>query len=325
MNALNEEIGGAKFEEWRQFNGGAVWKVEQSTIPERSYHRRVLLHLEPSDGVVWSPVTLEDLNILLHTSDSGVRLILLFGGGSGEDAFESIVHKMQVAFESADGRVKGIVRALDHLRSYLELFARKKNLFPSKQTLRGVLGELMTFRRLHEMGMSMSVLLDSWQGPCGGHQDFIFEGSGTAIEVKSALALEAKVRVSNERQLDESGFEALFLCVVRWKEAPGGVDVPTMVNRIMSMMSSGEREKLESMLEEHLKLPRWIRELLPPYRLMELEASPLCYEVLPDSPVLRQSDLEEPVSMVAYDLHYSALEPSRCELDGMVKRLKGEQ
>ena len=104
-----------------------------------------------------------------------------------------------------------------------------------------------------------------------------------------------------------------------------GVDVPTVVNSIMSMMSFGEREKLESTLEEHLKLPKWIRELLPPYRLMELEGSPLCYAVRPDSPVLRQSDLEEPVSMVAYDLDYSALESSRCELDGMVKQLKGEQ
>ena len=65
MNALHGEIGGAKLEEWRQFNGGAVWKVEQSTIRESAYQRRVLLHLEPGDGVVWSAVTLEDLNIQL--------------------------------------------------------------------------------------------------------------------------------------------------------------------------------------------------------------------------------------------------------------------
>lgn len=323
MSALNDDIGGDQLEEWRQSNGGAVWKVEQSTIRESAYERRTLLHLELGDGVVWSPVTLEDFNILLHESDSGVRLVLLFGGGGGEDAFERIIHEMRVEFESADGRVKGIGKALDRLRSYLLLFARTKNLFPSKQMLRGVLGELIVFRRLHEMGMSMSMLLDSWEGPYGGHQDFIFQSYGTALEVKSALALEAKVRVSNERQLDESGFGALFLCVVRWKEAPGGVDVPSMVNSIMAMMSAGERERLESKLEEELKLPRWIRELLPSYRLMELEGSPLCYEIRQGSPVLRQSDLNEPVSMVAYDLDYSALASSQSDLDGMVKHLKG--
>ena len=314
MKTPEEIVDGLIFRDWKQTASGARLKVEQSFIRDSVFGRRVTLHFESSDTVTWSPVTLEDMAILLEGVGKGSRLVLLFNGGGGDLAFGVIVEGLKSAFESAQDRVVGIERLFTHLRSHLTLFAKRKNLFLSEKALRGIMGELVAMNRLQETGLSWSVLLDAWEGPKGGHQDFTFRNSGIALEVKSALALEAKVRVSNERQLDSSGFVHLFLLVVKLKEAPGGRTVPELVNNIQASMDATEKKRMEANLEE-LKLPKWIRELLPQYRLMEVEDAPISYEINSHSPVVRESDLEIPVSMVSYDLDYSALSPTAIDFN----------
>ena len=322
MKTPEDNADGLISEIWNQTASGAQLKVEQSFMRDSAFGRRVILHFESSDTVTWSPVTLEDMAILLEGVGKGSRLVLLFNGGGGDLAFGVIVEGLKSAFESARDRVRGIDQLFTHLRSHLMLFARRKNLFLSEKSLRGAMGELVVMSKLAEAGLSLSILLDAWDGPKGGHQDFVFLNSGIALEVKSALALEAKVRVSNERQLDSSGFDHLFLLVVRLKEAPGGRTVPEVVNAIQALMDDSEKKRMEDHLEG-LKLPKWIRELLPPYRLLELEDAPFCYEIDAHSPVLRESDLEIPVSMVSYDLDYSALAPTSTDLNEITNYLIG--
>ena len=74
----------------------------------------------------------------------------------------------------------------------------------------GLYGELVFIESGLAAGISGQSLLDSWQGPLGANQDFLF--GPVAVEVKATTGMEAnRVRISNIRQLDSTGLENLFL------------------------------------------------------------------------------------------------------------------
>ena len=310
-------------QDWVQSGGqGNALRVHRSNREANGpsdFDHLVTIYLEAEDQVLWTPVSLEDFFILFDDHGKAPKIILLYRGGGGDSAFETMLSGLKEKFEVASDRAAGIQAMLNELRSFLMLFARKKNLFPSKEVQRGVLGELKVMSDLNEAGYRYSDLLNAWKGPHGGHQDFVFEHSGKAIEVKSALALEAKVRISNEQQLDSMGFSNLFLAVVRVKEAPLGIGLSEMVDAMQSEMNEPEKEMLEKLLEK-LELPKWLREILPAYYLMVQPDSPLYFVINDDSPVLRRSHLKDAISKVAYDLDYASF-PNSIEFEDMVVKL----
>jgi hypothetical protein len=82
----------------------------------------------------------------------------------------------------------------------------------SEEHQRGLWGELHFLREqlLPTFGQSV---VKSWKGSEGADQDFQF--SAGAVEVKTTVsALPQTVRISNERQLDDSNWPALFLHVL---------------------------------------------------------------------------------------------------------------
>ena len=100
----------------------------------------------------------------------------------------------------------------------------------------GLYGELVVLKRLIEAGSSPAKAIEGWQGPLGTNQDFMF---GTAaLEVKSTTTnTESLISITNERQLDDTGLDNLFLCHMSLdhrKGTPG--TLPGLVEEIEKMI-----------------------------------------------------------------------------------------
>lgn len=105
----------------------------------------------------------------------------------------------------------------DLLREFFVKLARWQALFerfapegltPERQ--RGLFGELDCLRWLLDAGADPETLVQSWVGAQAAPQDF--QADRWALEVKTGLGVtHPKFTVSNERQLDDTGWEALFL------------------------------------------------------------------------------------------------------------------
>ena len=79
-----------------------------------------------------------------------------------------------------------------------------------------------------------------WKGGERAHQDFQFPTG--AVEVKTTLAKQPQVvRITSERQLDDSAWPALFLQVIALETRDGGGEtLPTMVATLRAkLMSDG--------------------------------------------------------------------------------------
>jgi hypothetical protein len=120
----------------------------------------------------------------------------------------------------------------------------------SQEAQRGLWGELH-FLREHLLPKIGAAAVNSWKGGERAHQDFQFESS--AVEVKTTLAKQPQVvRITSERQLDDSAWDSLFLNVIALdvRDGSSGETLPEMVASLRAKLEadSAAREQFEDEL-----------------------------------------------------------------------------
>jgi hypothetical protein len=85
-----------------------------------------------------------------------------------------------------------------------------------------------------------------WKGPQGAHQDFQYPGAW--IEVKTTLAKQPQtVRITSERQLDDTNGPALFLHVLVLETHEGGTaTLPALVGQVRTALCAWPTARVSS-------------------------------------------------------------------------------
>ncbi len=152
-------------------------------------------------------------------------------------------------------RVADAGNTADQTRTFLGQLARWQKFLSatfdglSAEAQRGLWGELH-FLREHLLQNIGIAAVYSWKGGERAHQDFQFERS--ALEVKTTLAKQPQVvRITSERQLDDSAWTALFLNVIALDMRDGGGEtLPEMVASLRAKFAadSAAQEQFEDEL-----------------------------------------------------------------------------
>ena len=132
-----------------------------------------------------------------------------------------------------EGQVFETLRArLAHWQRFME--SAGDGLTPTRQL--GLFGELRFLSALIGSGCSQSKTLDGWQGPYSANHDFMF--GLTAVEVKSTAGNnDSKIAISNERQLDDTGVDRLFLCHLSFdRRDHAGQTLPALIEEIRTSL-----------------------------------------------------------------------------------------
>jgi hypothetical protein len=113
-------------------------------------------------------------------------------------------------------------RFLSRIRAWQDFMDRHREGVLSSEAELGLFGELVVIDRMIEAGMPERHVIDAWQGPLDGLQDFM-QGSG-GIEVKATLSAGGfPATISSLEQLDDSLRQPLFLAAVRLALDPSGM------------------------------------------------------------------------------------------------------
>jgi hypothetical protein len=223
---------------------------------------------------------------------------------------------------SAAAQVKTLLGQLARWQKFLA--ASAEGLTAEQQ--RGLYGELHVLRSDLLPALGAATAVNGWTAPGGAHQDFQFATG--AVEVKTTVAKQPlAVRITSERQLDDTGIAALFLHVVVLDE------------REVDLGRSGEGESLPALVEDlrkRLKEQPGVLELFND-RLLEdgyLDAHAPRYEgrrfclrremtfrVGRGFPRLVERDLPEGVGDVSYALSLAACKEFSVLPGEMVARL----
>lgn len=150
----------------------------------------------------------------------------------------------------------------------------------------------------------------SWTGPEKAPQDF--QISGMAVEIKTGSGkMDEKIHISNEQQLDNSGFKSLFLYYLSVKEFHDKINtLPNLVDRIKEQLTEDliAKERFENLLiksgylEDH-------REIYAENAYSDRSA--YFFLINEKFPCIIQNQLAPGIGNVTYTLNLSACLPFR--------------
>ena len=142
------------------------------------------------------------------------------------DVFTALAEDVAPRVASASGAKQAAAELLGRLRQWQQFLTAARETL-SIEAQRGLWGELHVLRTHLLPALGPAATVSGWKASAAAHQDFQF--SGGAVEVKTTAAKQPQsVRITSERQLDDTGVGALFLhvVVVDEREVPAGGTVP---------------------------------------------------------------------------------------------------
>lgn len=189
-------------------------------------------------------------------------------------------------------------RFLSRIRAWQDFMDRHRGIVLSGEAELGLFGELVLIERMIEAGISERYVMDAWQGPLNGPQDFVL-GSG-GIEVKVTLSTGGFVVViSSLEQLDDSVRCPLFLFAVRLILDPSGMTLPAKVTSIRE--SLGDRGALD-LFDIRLMQAGFLRTAVESYtrrfRLVSATVLPVC----DDFPRLTRAHVPPAILKARYEI-----------------------
>jgi hypothetical protein len=182
---------------------------------------------------------LEIFTVALNGSPHlGVRL----RDKSSADVFTALAEDISPRVSAAAGTKEALSALLGRLGRWQQFLAAMKEGL-SLEARRGLFGELHVLKA-HLIPVFGNVeAVGSWKASAAAHQDFQFTSG--AIEVKTTAAKQPQaVRITSERQLDDTGVGALFLHVVAVDEREvtsagktSGATLPDLIAVLRAMLA----------------------------------------------------------------------------------------
>lgn len=182
-------------------------------------------------------------------------------------------------------------------------FYRKSQTF-GIEAARGLFGELSFIERQLIPNNSWVNILSSWQGPRGGHQDFVFENS-SAVEIKTIHPSSTEVQISSEFQLQFHGTLKLWIFrILDSNELNNGQSLNDLIKNVENVMNEEELEFFRSLLRSvgyRTNLP------IANDVFFEIQDQLIFDANLPDFPKITPPSLTPGVAKVKYRLALSSL------------------
>ncbi len=211
---LHEEELDIDIPKWR---GLHIDQITLNVPSQNTKHVRLLLQ-NPQYDEIFTYVCLDIIKALKKVQDSSERMVIL------DECF---------------GR-------------WASFFAKHSPEGLTKEAQRGLFGELYLLEELLEAGMDKIKAVESWRRVNPRYHDFHFEKR--SIEVKTTIGKEPrKVRINNERQLDNQGLQSLYLYILTLHPVESGVrTLPELISAIRWLLEGNSKALMtfESFLKD---------------------------------------------------------------------------
>lgn len=236
------------------------------------------------------------------------------------DVFTALAEDVVPRVAAASDGKEAVDEMLGRLRRWQQFLTSTRDLL-SVEAQRGLWGELHVLRTHLLATLGAMATVDGWKASGAAHQDFQFPGG--AVEIKTTAAKQPQsVRITSERQLDDTGVGALYLhvVVVDEREVPVGIgpgkSLPLLIAEIRSDLSMDPVAL--AMFNDRLFDCGWMDAHSSRYdgRRWTVRTE-LTYQVRREFPRLVEEDLPAGIGDVSFALSLAACEPFAVPLSGM--------
>lgn len=247
-----------------------------------------------------SSYAIKPVNIKLN--DGTWVLDIRLTHNSYEDIYLKLCWDMIDVSQIADNPQKSFI---NRYLAWQKLLQYTKNDVMSFQRQKGLLGELLYLQSLLE-NRDYGRILNSWIGPAGGDQDFVFEDSWS--EIKTVAMAAESVSISSLQQLDreESGKLVVYFLENTASDIHG-ISLPLKIKEIHNLLQKETilKDRFDIKLFMYGYREKDIEEYLKNiFRLVETRE----YYVKADFPRLIRNNTEIAITSCSYSLSLAALD-----------------
>jgi hypothetical protein len=246
-------------------------------------------HLRRFSGVeiqVLDTDTRELVIILLETDLTDIFIVFI----------EDIIAEL---FQTKD--VQSAVDVISRKVSYWKrLFGKYSTGILSPQEQRGLFGELSLMLLLLENEIVPNKVVSAWRAPTGTNQDYYF--GDVAVEVKTSKSNKPVIKISNEYQMDSSGYKGLYLAFFRLIETPSGNDtLIALIYKIRELLKNPESLREFDTLINYLGITNQVEE---EYKRTSYEIRKVHYfKVTEGFPRITEDMIDGALSNVSYEIY----------------------
>jgi hypothetical protein len=200
---------------------------------------RVLSRTLRSDVREFSSAAIEVLTPALPPADSErTDIAIKLGDDRYSDLFSTLVEDLIRDLSSCTSEPQTGPALIARLRRWQELLKRLGPGGLSQDAQNGFFAELWFLREYLLPALGPSKAVPGWTGPEAANQDFQF--GKIAFEVKSSVGQQhQKMLVASERQLDDTGLQALVIFFVSLDVRPGSeMTLRKLVQKVRDILSA---------------------------------------------------------------------------------------
>lgn len=214
-------------------------------------------------------------------------------------------------------RTRELERVLEQWNSFFKTFGPEGL---SSEAQRGLYGELSWLEMLLRTEVDKVLAVESWKGFDRSYYDF--ELNSKAIEVKTTMTKEPRrVRISNERQLDNTGLNSLTLYVLTIQKLQSGNEtLPKQVERVRNILKSDP--SASAIFERYLIKAGYFSFHEQNYTSAYLRKLQETFNVSDGFP--RIIDMPAGVGDISYSVTISACSSYRVDINSALKNFIGE-
>ena len=175
----------------------------------------------------------QGIDIDLRTWRGSQILLLTLVSERERDLFYTLCEQLGRQLNRSENRSHTFPAIISHLRRWQRFLAGRPREKLTDAKIRGLYAELQFLRSLYQSHLSQQEAIESWCGPTGGDQDFVFRE--TAVEVKAvSVAFPNEVNIASEAQLDPI-VDRLFLAVYALHQNAGKANEESLDELVQKM------------------------------------------------------------------------------------------
>jgi hypothetical protein len=234
----------------------------------------------------------------------GGRLVLALARrtGGGLELFRMMAEDLLGLLDACATESEGTTlrRFLARIHAWQHFMDRHREGVLSAEAEQGLFGELVMLGLMLDAGLAPEDVLNAWQGPLDGLQDFVLGTGG--IEVKTTLSTDGFLAtISSLEQFDESLRQPLFMAAVGLAVHPSGATLPAMADLIRTKLN-GSLMPLE-IFDVRLIQAGLLPTVIALYTRRFLHASSVILAVRGDFPRLTRANVHPGIRNARYEIN----------------------
>ena len=225
---------------------------------------------------------------------------------------ENILEEVSICQTEEDA----LIKTLNVFSKWKKLFENIPNNCLSLEQQKGLIGELLFLNSLLENENTEKMSIESWTSTEYDFESKDFTVGSTGIEIKFTSAKHPKIQISNEKQLDNTNLNYLFIVLYEAEAVKeNGISLNSIVEQTRAKIKS---EAMLDLFNTKLKLNNYFEPDLEFYNNMFLIKNSFHFNVTDKFPKITKKHIPLGIFDTTYSIEISAVEPYLTDLSFII-------